>query len=129
MKELYLNTLTFVNGMLGCQIKFKELHWITEDAQAHEVSETTFYELMYGTDKIMEQILSIVGRDSMTLGDIFPEVPVADDVVELIDVANKVLSGYRQYMNANYPDNFGVIADLDSIISNININKYRGELK
>lgn len=129
MKELYVNTLTFVNGMLGCQIKFKELHWITEEAQTHEISESTFYELMYGTDKIMEEILSIVGRDSMTLGDIFPEVPVADDVVELIDASNKVLSSYRQYMTANYPDNFGVIADLDSMISNMNINKYRGELK
>lgn len=127
MEYQFSNISDFVNFLLGCYSRTKEIHWRTQNKATHEALDDIGWNLTNIADSVMEQALSIYGREVLSSGDVQATVLVVDTFEDLISLINSTAANFRASLEGI--DEFkSLSSELDTFIFNTNISKYRGEL-
>jgi len=127
MEYKFSNILDFANFILGCYARVKELHWRTQSKAIHESLDNMTWSLSNILDRIMEQSLSIYGREVLNSGDVQATVIVCDNFEDLINLVNTTTVEFKNSLDG-VSEFKAMSSELDNFIFETNIDKYRGEL-
>lgn len=131
MENVTVNsTVELINFLFGVNIKIKELHWKTDNDIIHQQLGRLESKISYFLDSCAEIVLSLNSRDDLNTGSLQAEPIPVNEPHELISLINNRTIKFKTYIESLNDNNYaGLMSKIDDFISNINVIKYRLELK